>query len=354
MEGHLSREDEFAELAGESDLTGSHGQLRRFTAEELIACEKCTRANAPTRMNCLYCGAQLPITERTAELIRPTLKKLEEWEHGWNVVLMSRDDGHVPAEAIEEAALFLRLDAARLSEIVGARRAMPVARASSVEEAELITNRLAALGFDVESLSDEALAKQPSRARALAFDDDALICFSSLDAEPQRLPWTEISLLVVGRVVTKRLEVAERQARLSSQSNITDSRELASDESVLDIYAGEAEAEGFRVLAYNFDYSCLGDGKSLLARENFGALIEALRVRAPAAILDDEYASLRGLLSAVWPPTERTESLGLRRERPGRFATEAVTTFNNEAQFTRYARLRLHITTRERARGDGA
>jgi hypothetical protein len=339
----LPREDDLAELAGESELTGTHGQLRRFTAEELIACEKCLRANAPTRMNCLYCGALIPVTERTAELLRPTLKKLEEWEQGINVVLLPRGEGETPPDAIEEATKFLRLDAERLSEIVAARRALPVARASSVEEAELITNRLGALGFVVEALSDEMLAKQPSRVRALAFDDGALVCFSSFDAEPRRLPWTEISLLVVGRVVTKRVEVAERQARLSSQSNITDSRELASDESVLDIYAGEAEGEGFRVLAYNFDYSCLGEGKSLLARDNFGVLIEALRERAPTAILDEEYAGLRGLLSTVWPPTERTESLGLRRERPGRFATEAVTTFSNEMQFTRYARLRLYV-----------
>ncbi|HYH85975.1 MAG TPA: hypothetical protein VEX60_11025 [Pyrinomonadaceae bacterium] len=350
----MPREDDLAELAGESELTGSHEQLRRFTAEELIACEQCLRANAPTRMGCLYCGSPLPVTERTAELRRPTLKKLEEWERGINVILLPRGAGEMQSDAIEEAASFLRLDAARLSEIVEARRALPVARASSVEEAELITKRLGALGFVVEALSDELLAKQPSRARALAFDDDALVCFSSFDAAPHRLPWTEISLLVVGRVVTKRVEVAERRARLSSQSNITDSRELASDESVLDIYAGEADGEGFRVLAYNFDYSCLGEGKSLLARDNFGALVEALRERAPSAILDDEYARLRGLLSTAWPPTERTESLGLRRERPGRFATEAATTFNNETQFTRYARLRLHITSRGRAGGEGA
>src|SRR5688500_2575287 len=99
MEGHLPREDDLAELAGESELTGSHVQLRRFTAEELIACEKCARANAPTRMNCLYCGALLPVTEQRAELVRPTLKKLEEWEQGINVVLLPRGEGQIQPDA---------------------------------------------------------------------------------------------------------------------------------------------------------------------------------------------------------------------------------------------------------------
>jgi hypothetical protein len=345
----LPREDEFAEFASGPELTGSHDAPRRFTAEELIACEKCLRANAPTRMSCLYCGAPLPVTEATAELRRPTLKKLEEWEQGQNVVLLPRGDSATPLGAVEEAASFLRLDAARLGEIVAARRALPLARASSVEEAQVITKRLGALGFNVALLSDETLAKQPSRARAFTFDDDALICFSVLDAEPRRLPWTEIALLVVGRVVTKRVEVAERQAKLSSRSNIVESREFAADEAALDIYATNADGEGYRVMADNFDYSCLGDGKSLLARENFGALVKALCARAPSAILDEEYAGLRGLLSTVWPPAERTESLGLRRERPGRFSTGAVTSFTNETQFTRYARLRLHVASRERA-----
>lgn len=342
----MPREDEFAKLAGEAETTGSRDTVRRFAPEELVACDACLRANAPTRMNCLYCGATLPINERTAEIRRPTLKKLEDWEQGVNVVLLPRAVDEVAPEAIEEAATLLRLEASRLSEIVALRRALPVARASSVEEAELITKRMSALGVGVEQLSDETLAKPPMRARALAFDEDALVCFSSLDAEPRRVPWMKVVLFVVGRVVTKRVEVAERQSRLSSQSNITDSREITADESALDIYAADGDA--YRVLSHNFDYRCLGEGKSLLARDNFGALIKELCARSPSSILDEEYAGLRGLLSNVWPSTERTESLGLRRERPGRLNTEAVTTFSNEAQFTRYSRLRFHSATRER------
>nr|MDQ3746090.1 hypothetical protein [Acidobacteriota bacterium] len=110
----------------------------------------------------------------------------------------------------------------------------------------------------------------------------------------------------------------------------------------------QSETDCFRVLADNFDYSCLGASKRLLARENFVTLVETLRARAPSAVFDDEYASSRALLSLAWPPTERTASLGLRRERPGRFNTEAATLITNEQQFTRYSRLRRRLAPRGR------
>jgi hypothetical protein len=324
---------------------------RRFTAEELVACEKCARANAPTRMNCLYFGARLPVTEQNAALRRPVLKKLEEWESGFNVVIGPRARAELSPEEIAEAASLLRLDASRLTEMIESRRALPLARTSSTEEVELISKRLGALGLAVEVFTDEVLSKQPARVRALALDDDdALVCHAGPDAEPRRLRWSGIALLVTGRIVTKRVEVAERQAKLSSRSRIVEARELATDEAVLDIYATDDREDGFRVMADSFDYSCLGASKRLLARDNFNALVESLRARAPHAAFDDEYARLRGLLSAAWPPSEHTGSLGLRRERAGRYNTEAVTTVSNEAQFTRYARLRWTLALRGRAK----
>ena len=345
----MPREDEFkafGDLAQEPSEASA--APRRFTVEELVACDECARANAPTRMNCLYCGARLPVTEQNAALRRPVLKKLEEWERGFNVVMLPRARAELSPEEIAEAASLLRLDASRLTEMIESRRALPLARTSSTEEAELISKRLGALGLAVEVFADEVLSKQPARVRALALDDDALVCQEGPDAEPRRLRWSEIALFVTGRVVTKRVEVAERQAKLSNRSRIVEARELATDEAVLDIYAIDETEEGFRVMADGFDYSCLGAAKRLLARDNFNALVEALRERAPHAAFDDEYARLRGLLSAAWPPSERTGSLGVRRERAGRYNTEAVTTVSNETQFTRYARLRRVLALRGR------
>lgn len=350
----MSREDDREEFGG---LDGEGpGAARPFAPEQMVACEECLRANPPTRMNCLYCGAALPRTKESAALWRPTLKKLEEWEQGFNVVTLARAAGALTSDAAEEAATLLRLDVGGLKEIVLSGRAMPLARVGSADEAWLIVERLRGLGLNTEVFPDEVLARRPARARALEFEDAAVVCRAGTDSEPRRVPWSEAVLLVKGRVVSRRVEVAERRRGLGGRSETVETRELASDELVLDLYTSsfdehEAQATGgscFRVTSGGFDYSCLGERKGLLAAENFHALVAALRARAPSAAYDEEYARLRPLLSDVWPSAERTESLGLRRERAGRFNTEAVTTVSNETQFTRYARLRHLLVLRAR------
>ena len=353
-EGNLSREDD-AERFGGFDAEGS-GAARPFAPGQMVACEECLRANPPTRMNCLYCGASLPRTKESAALWRPTLKKLEEWEQGFNVVTLARAAGALTSDAAEEAASLLRLDVGGLKEIVLTGRAMPLARAASADEAWLIVERLRGLGLNTEVFPDEVLARSPLRVRAFEFEDAAFVCRTGPEAEPRRVEWSEVVLLVTGRVVSRRIEVAERKRGLGGRSETVETRELASDEAVLDLYTSAVDEHephatggaGFRVMSGGFDYSCLGEGKGLLAGENFNSLVAELRERAPSAAYDEEYARLRPLLSDVWPSAERTESLGLRRERAGRFNTEAVTTVSNETQFTRYARLRHLLVLRAR------
>lgn len=354
-EGNLSREDD-AERFGALDALGE-GAARPFAPEQMVACEECLRANAPTRLKCLYCGAALSRTKQGAALWRPAQKKLEEWEQGFNVVTLPRAAGALTSDAAEEAASLLRLDAGGLKETVLAGRAMPLARAASADEAWLIVERLRELGLSTEVFPDEVLARRPARVRAFEFEEEALVCRAGPEAEPSRVAWSEVVLLVTGRVVSRRVEVSERKRGLGGRTETVETRELASDEAVLDLYTStveEHEAQGaggagFRVMSNGFDYSCLGEGKGLVAAENFNALVAALRGRAASAAHDEEYARLRPLLSDVWPSAERTESLGLRRERAGRFNTEAVTLVSNETQFTRYARLRHLLVLRARA-----
>jgi hypothetical protein len=348
----LAREGELTKFDDTEDpreASSAHVAPRRFEPGELVACDECLRANAPTRMNCLYCGAKLPVTERSAALRRPALRKLEEWEQGFNVVL--HPPSAIPAhETVEELAALLRLDAARLSEMFDAGTTLPVARAASNEEAELIVGRLKARGLDAEVFDDDSLARTPVRVRALGFDGDSLVLMTTAESAPVGVFWDRVALLVVGRVVTRRVEMEERPSNLAGRGRLTDAREVASDEAVLDIYTSDAESEGFRVMADGFDYSCLGARKGLLARDNFGTLVTELRARAPHATLDENYARLRGALASAWPPAERNESGGLRRDRPGRLNTESVTVVSNESQFTRYARMRRRLALRGRAK----
>jgi len=344
----LSGEEESVE-AGEFDLP--EPAARPFAPAEMVACGECLRTNAPTRMSCLYCGAALPVTEQSARLRRPALRPLEEWEAGFNVILHPRP-APAPAEALEEAASLLRVGAEWLREFQAAGRALPLARAASREEAQLIVERLAARGLAVETLSDADLlmGTRQRRLRALGLKDDALVGLGLPGEDERSWEWPEIGLMVSGRVVRKRVEVEERREKSRRDGEVVETRELSEDEAVLDLYpkAGGDEP-GWRVWADNFDYSCLGARKSLLARENFVTLVALLRGRAPGAVYDDAYAGLRRLLAAAWPPAARDDTLGFRRERAGRYSTGALTVVSNETQFTRYSRLRWRLTRRGRA-----
>jgi hypothetical protein len=355
-------------------------ETRGFTREQMVACESCARANPPTRMNCLYCGATLPFNEATAALRRPALRPLEEWEQGFNVVLLPRATGATRAEqtpaaltaardeqrdsrderpdapveqtdSLAEAAALLRLETDALREMLGARVALPLARAAKLEEAMFIEERLRALGFGVEIVPDEVLAVEtspPARVRRLEFEEEGLKGWSGVGGEARAVGWDEVALLVRGHLFAKRVEVEEGRGRLGMEKSLVEAREMFEDESVLDVFTNSAGGGAhWRIAADNFDYTSLGARKTLLARENFLTLVETLRTRAVAAPYDDEYRRLRHLLAAAWPLSERTASGGLRRERPGKFNVEAVTHISNETQFTRYARLRLHSIRNE-------
>ncbi|HVF57149.1 MAG TPA: hypothetical protein VM934_13420 [Pyrinomonadaceae bacterium] len=343
--------DEEKESIAFDDRAPTRDGPRAFSAEQLIACEECLRANPPTRMRCLYCGAPLPSTEATETHRRPTLRPLEEWERGFNVVLLPRGAEEVSAESFAEASRLLRTEREKLQEIVRANCALPLARAASDEEADLIRKRLGALGFGVEIFQDEMLSPTgapPKRIRALELTGEALSGWANVGEASHSIDWPNIALVVAGRIYTRRVELEERQGRFKARGEIAEARELAVDQAVLDIHAFDGDTDDvWRIMADNFDYSCLGEHKTLLARDNFVTLAEALRGRASAGAFDDDYARLRHLLAVAWPPDERKESHGLRRERPGRFNTEAVTTISNEMQFTRYSRLRALLRRRE-------
>jgi hypothetical protein len=336
--GGLVSEEEFGEVFAAEGA-------RPFAPEEMVACEACVRANPPTRLHCLYCGAALPVTERSARLRRPTLKKLEEWEAGFSVILHPPAQVFAAEESVRELASLLRAEPDVLRECLAERRPLPLARVGSREEAELIVGRFASAGLGAETLSDEDLLvhEPPRRVRALALTEDELVSTGQPGEEPWRMKWAEVGLLVTGRIVRKRVEVEERREKSRRDGEVVDSRELTTDEEVLDIYSvSDEHTAGWRVMADNFDYTCLGARKSLLARENFAALVRALGTRAGGAVLDEDYARLRRLLAAAWPPAARDDTLGFRRERFGRYNTGASTVVSNEAQFTRYSRLRRH------------
>lgn len=315
--------------------------LERFNSTQLVPCPACARANAPTRLNCMYCGVVLPVTEAAATLRKPALRPLEDWEQGYNIILAKGGADRAARESLGEMAAFLHLDPENLRLIFMRGGMAPLARAESMEEALLIEERMRSFQVETVVVADAALAVEsmpPKRIRSLELLEEGMV-----GREPgaeSRLPirWDEMLLIVAGRLFVKRVEVDDLKAL--SKPEAANARELSGDEAVLDIYTKKQDG-GWRILSAGFDFSCLRERKGLLASGNFRLLTEVLRQRAPLADFDDSYFQLRQALTVVWPMVERSEGGGLRRAHMGKYTAGGLTVSDNEIQFTRYSRL-LH------------
>ncbi len=313
-----------------------------FSADQMVRCETCLRANPPTRVTCLYCGGALPQTEQTLELQKPMLRPLEKWEQGYNNILMSAAS-EVTSEALAAASDILRLQADELRKLLSSTVPVPLARPASLHEAELIERRLHSLGINTRIMPDADLgldAMPMIKIRSLEFDETVIYAYQSPETESIAIEWSDIVLIVTGRLVFKRVELTEKKG--SRADAIIDASEFAADEAVFDFYSGKTPAS-YRIAAGSFDFSCLGSAKGLLTPENLARLIRLFRERAPGVVYDDSFNGVRRLLELVWPVEQQNQSSGWRRERPGKYSVGMVSGLNNEAQFLRYSRLRYQL-----------
>ena len=312
-----------------------------FTPDQMITCDECLRANPPTRINCLYCSVPLPKTESSARLRRPILKRPEKHQLGYNTIFLPVGEGF-SAAAIREAAALLKLKEPDLERILAEGVPLPLARTASLEEADLILDRLQELGFRVVTQVDEGSVR---RVKSMAFDESQLVINSGHPKDEVAVPWSNILLLVPARLIEKRVEVKEVKSR-RAENEILDASEFFNDETVIDIYLS-THSETWRVSASGFDFSCLGSEKALIATENMTRLQRRLVAQATNAHLDDSYNRLRPVLDLVWSPEQETKSSGWRRERPGRMSLGMATINSNESQFTRYSRLLYYVMSQQ-------
>jgi len=317
-----------------------------FAPDQMVRCDSCLRANPPTRVRCLYCGAGLPVTEAVAAVQKPTFRPLDKWERGYNNILLP-PAANLTAEQLAEAADVLRLAAGDLERIMAWGVPLPLARVATTGDASIIQSRLARLQINTQVLSDEELGvdeTQVVKVRALRIDDAGLSLYQTPQAAPVELAWDDLTFIVTGRLVTKRVELREQRAR-GTENRITDSSEFVTDELVIDLYAGR-HALSYRIAANSFDFSFLGQEKGLLAGENISKLLKLLRDRVPNVECDNSYNSLRKTLEAVWPSEQHNESRGLHRGGPGKISIGSATETSNEMQFLRYSRLRCFLLSK--------
>jgi hypothetical protein len=312
-----------------------------FTPQQMIRCEECLRANPPTRINCLYCNVPLPVTESSVRLRKPILRRPEKHQLGYNTIVLPGSQTLAP-EVIAEAATFLKLKEPELERILTEAVPLPLARTASSEEAELILDRLQALGLRVVTLVDEGTVR---RVRSLAIADSELLINAGHPKDEVAVGWSNILLFVSARLFEKRVEVHEVKSR-RAENEILDASEFYSDEPVIDIYFA-THSETWRVGASGFDFSCLGSEKALITNENIVRLQRRLLAHATSAQFDDSYNRLRPVLDLAWGPEQETKSSGWRRERPGKLSLGMSTINSNEPQFTRYSRLRYHVVSNQ-------
>lgn len=337
-------------------LEVSDARPQSFAPAEMITCNECLRANPPTRAKCLYCGADLPLTgnDREGQSSREAINRIGQIDQIAQpanpsdacYVVLSRNQTNIMAELPQAAiASLLHLRTTEVEIAVGAGCAVPLARAGSSEQATMLADKLRALGVGVDTFREDTLSLDLAgrKIRALEISDDGLAA-TPMNGGAVSARWDDLILIVSGRLLINRVEVEERQRR--GRPKPLDTRELFSDEPVVDLYMKSDEL-GWRISSSSFDFSCLGPEKALTAFENFTALINLLRLRAPKADVDDSYRSLRALLRNVWPLEPQTRKGEWRRSGAGKVDVSTVTTIDNEIQFNNYSRLRQRLKLRE-------
>lgn len=313
-----------------------------FKLEEMIRCAECERTNPPTRLNCFYCGAELQFSRAQSESLKPNLRKMENWEKGFNLIYLP-DNQKIGESKFSGITELLKCDKEFLRKLFDADKPLPLVRAESKREAEIVRTRLRELGIETLIIDDESLTTEKfvKRLRGIEFFDDkiALIFFNR--NEIVELPNDDLVLIVTGAIFERKVEAVEKRDKTSG-NKILQASETASDEFLIDIYSRE-NTIGYRIYAKGFDFSSLEAEKGILAAENLKKLAEKLRRVAPEAKFVDDYRQARESLGFVWQVEEKIDSHGVKREGFGKFNRENVTTVNNLAQFTKYSRLQRHL-----------
>jgi hypothetical protein len=313
-----------------------------FSAEQMINCEKCSRQNAPNRLNCMYCGEALPISAENEANISPRLRRLETWEKSFNIIILP--NGLIYDDAkYSDVSKLLRIEAEDLRKIVETNKPLPIARCDTFYTAEKVGENLMKLGVSAKILSDEDLhvETQTRRLRSIEILADRLKLRLFNIEETHEILLEDLALIVTGAVFERKISATERYNK-KDENKTLQSSEMSNDEPIIDIYS-KNDSIGYRIFTSGFDFSCVGEKKSLLAAENIKILQQILREISKNAKFIDDYTKIRHALGQVWETEETKDSKGLKPSSFGSFNIENITTINNLQQFTKYSRFQFQI-----------
>ncbi|HEY6332355.1 MAG TPA: hypothetical protein VI756_23725, partial [Blastocatellia bacterium] len=242
------------------------------------------------------------------------------------------------AEAALAAALSLQPEESHA--FVSAQKPLPVSRALTRHEAELVATLIRSCGLGSDIVEDRELMLETAltRARRVTVHEDHLEAGSAgggLD-----IPLLGIKLIVAGLLRSQRTDFTEGAAGVrGKESAVIETYEFRSDLCVLDVY-GPSLAESFRISSDGFDYSGLVQPLAYRAELNFQAAASRLAEVVPSAKFDDDYAQIRHLLDRAWPARTHREARGLKRSGAAHnLVAQSSLVSDNRDQFERYSRL---------------
>lgn len=306
-----------------------------FAKEELAECPRCRKANGPDRGACLYCGENLPRTDRNAGASSLALRPMESWESAFNLVVAQAS----PEADTPSAAKLLGIDVDDLRSMLDAGSPMPLARVESQAVADEAALKLEEFGLTILPVADRDMnIERPLvRLRKLDIDNGNLILTNFNSGEVITLDSKDVLMIVTGRITeTRRDEVTKRK---KGKTQVLDESETGSDLRLIDLYTLE-DKNGYRIQTNGFDFSVLGDEMAMFADENIGMLADLLKRRCPNAVFANDYDDIRSLLNAVWEPETRKDVHGLQIRGYGKREFGATYTSSNLTQFTKYSRMR--------------
>jgi len=314
--------------------------LKKFAPEEMVTCEACLRTSPPTRAQCMYCGA--PLHPAGSSAAPETETPIDENKPAYYVVLFAAATPATFDEfVIDQLAARFQLKTEELRAALATGAPAPFATYASEDDSQRAAEELRNVGFASLSVADADLNNDIPQVNihSLEFSDAGATGVSKNGRERRFAAWDDLSLIVTGRLFIHRLEIDERRSRNSVKP--LDRRELTQDRPVIDVYSTSGDAP-WRIAVNDFDFSCLGERKSLTAFDNARELIQLVMDRSPAE-KNDAYARLKSLLANVWPLQNTTSESRSRRPRAGRNEVSTVTASDNETQFNRYSRLVWHV-----------
>ncbi len=308
-----------------------------FAPGELVGCDNCLRHNPPNRTHCLYCGKELEFSAELLDNRKPVARALESWESGFNVIFRS-----AVSNCDLSAANLLLSENAELEAIVRSGIPMPIARVESLKLAQTLAIKMKGLGIDCIVVGDADLevARPPVRLSKVAIENGHFEFTDFNTHSTTRVAFSDLTLIVIGQLNRSRTDLIEKRKRKGPE--LLDETASFADESLLDIYITN-DTRGFRIFPAGFDFSCLGDKMSLLARENMDRLVTYLTARALSVNVVNNYTAARRHLAPFWEIETRSDAQGIKRIGFGKLGFGKTESTSNLQQFTKYSRLQRHL-----------